>query len=97
MLCYIIYILVPVWINVQVVSSLPVEKVKKEREQGFGGTFELDGFRNGAPFYSDVKKRHFIYYTWCKSWHMTFSHHFIEDNCREDNTCKYVFKIDTQG
>ena len=82
---------VPVWINVQVVSRHPDEKFKKDREQWLGGTFELDGFRNGAPFYSDIQKRHVIHYTCCKSWHMTNSYHSRED------TGVYIFRIDTHG
>ena len=82
---------VPVWINVQVASSYPDEKHRKERELWFGGNFELDGFKNGAPFYIDIAKQHIIFYTLFKSWHMALSNHFREDKG------EYVFRIDTLG
>ena len=80
---FLIIISVPVWINVQVVSGHSNQTsaaLKQERERGFGGDFELAGFRNGAPFYTDVKEELFIYYHQSKAWHMTKSNNFKEDD-----------------
>ena len=65
-----IIILVPVWINVQIVSGHSNEKSKKDNEQRFGKNFQLAGFKNGAPFYSDVKEEYCINKFNEKTWHM---------------------------
>ena len=58
-----IMILVPVWINVHVISSHSHEKRKNDR----------------APFYSDLGENHFIYYHKSKSWNMTKSNPFNDE------------------
>ena len=77
---FLIIISVPVWINVQVVSGLSKQNKTLNVEQWFGGDFELAGFRNGAPFYTDVKEEYFIYYHQSKAWYMTKSNNFKEDD-----------------
>ena len=70
---------VPVWINVEFVSSHPNETHKRNREQWFGGHYELAGFRNGAPYYSNLKESHYIH---CrpKKWLMAESDDFKANN-----------------
>ena len=93
MLTYINYICfsVPIWINVKITSKYPCEKHKKEREQWFGGNFELCGFKNGAPYYSDVNKQHIIHYHKNKAWNLSKTISFENDNGR------FFYRIDTSG
>lgn len=85
------FISVPVWINVQVNSRYPVQKHKKEREDWFGESFELTGFRNGAPYYSDPEAKYYIHYRKDKTWQMSGANRFREENGI------YYFQIETSG
>lgn len=82
---------VPVWLNIQVVSSHLVEKHKTNREQWFAGSFQLAGFKNGVPFYSNLEESHYIHYRRNRNWHMSDSDDFEEDNG------SFYFRIFTSG
>lgn len=83
--------LVPIWINVKVISKYPTEAHKKEREQWFGGSFELFGFKNGAPIYCNLNKDFFIYYYDNRCWHMCHEKDFERDEGR------FYFMLTTSG
>ena len=70
---------VPVWINVKVVSSDTNENRKRNREEWFGGHYELGGFRNGAPYYGNLKESHYIHYR-PNNWLMADSDDFKANN-----------------
>ena len=61
-------------------SSHPNKKYATDREKWFGGSFQLAGFKNGAPFYSNLDESHHIHYRKNRDWHMANSHDFKADN-----------------